>query len=216
MKLKKLMIPLLLTGILLAGCSPKKEDAAMLEEKTSVNEEGTEFSTTEEILSTEGTALTEDNASENTETEPYILTFEAETTEGEKITSECFTNSKITMINIWATYCNPCLSEMPDLGEIAAAYDTSEFQLIGIVSDVAEGDSEDNIAYAKELILETNANYPHLLLSQSLYSNLVGAVSSVPTTFFVNQHGEVLGYITGAMDKASWEEIINGLLEETK
>lgn len=145
---------------------------------------------------------------------PYILTFEATTTEGQALTSDCLADSKLTMLNIWATYCNPCLAEMPDLGEIAAAYDTSEFQIIGIVSDVAEDSSEDEIANAKDLITETNANYPHLLLNQSLYNNLVGAVDAVPTTFFVNQNGEVLGYLTGAQSKEAWEGLINDLLAE--
>jgi len=67
---------------------------------------------------------------------------------------------------------------------------------------------------AKELIEETGANYPHLLVNESLYTNLVGGIEVVPTTFFVNQKGEVLGYLTGSMPKENWEEIINGLLEE--
>ena len=68
--------------------------------------------------------------------------------------------------------------------------------------------------YAAELITQTGANYPHIPLNQSLYSNLVGGVDSVPTTFFVNQKGEVLGYVLGAQSKEAWEEIINSLLVE--
>ena len=117
------------------------------------------------------------------ETDAYILTFEASTIEGAPLTSECFADSKLTMINVWATYCNPCISEMPDLGEIAASYDRSEFQIIGIVSDVTEDADEKMIDTARNLVEDTGANYPHLLLNESLLENLVGEVDAVPTTF---------------------------------
>ena len=43
--------------------------------------------------------------------------------------------------------------------------------------------------------------------------NLVGAVDSVPTTFFLNNKGEMLGYLIGARDKESWVAIIEELLQ---
>lgn len=159
---------------------------------------------------------TETKSSENTEAakESYVLSFEANTITGDSYTSEKIALSKLTMINVWATYCNPCLSEMPDLAAITDAYDPSELQMIGIISDVAEN-SQEGITTAKELIAETGAdNYPHLLLNDSLYNNLVGSISSVPTTFFVNQKGEVLGYVVGANSKETWEEIIHELLAD--
>lgn len=184
MKIK--LFSILLVTILLTGCGAQNNIADVQSE--SVEENGAE--------------------------EPYILTFSAVTTEGEDLTSDCLSGSKLTMINVWATYCNPCLSEMPDLGEIAAAYDTADFQMLGIVSDVTEESDAEDIAYAKQLITDTEANYTHLFLNESLYVNLVGAVEAVPTTFFVNQEGEVLGYVVGAQTKEVWEEIIDGLLAE--
>ena len=117
------------------------------------------------------------------------------------------------MINVWATYCNPCLKEMPELGELVQEYDAADFQLIGIVSDVVEGQDEDALAYAAGLVEETGAAYPHLLLNESLYKGLLAEVSAVPTTFFLNEKGEVLDVVVGAMDKTHWKEKIDGLLE---
>lgn len=148
--------------------------------------------------------------------EKYYLTFTATTVDGEEMTSEILEDSKLTMLNIWATYCNPCLEEMPYLGELATEYDSSDFQLVGILSDVSETSSQEDIDYAKELIEQTKANYPHLLLGQDLYSTLVGGVNAVPTTFFVKQDGEVLGYFVGATDKATWKELIDELLAEVE
>lgn len=213
--MKAKIFTLLLTMILLTGCGQKTQKIPgvdSLDESIVVQEDGNlEYKASVEA---EATQATEESQGTETQEEPYILTFEASTIDGEALTSECFSGSKLTMINVWATYCSPCLSEMPALGEIAASYDSADFQVIGIISDVAEDADEETTAEAKDLITQTNANYPHLLLNESLYSNLVGAVSAVPTTFFVNQEGELVGYLVGAYEKADWEEIINELLAE--
>ncbi len=146
------------------------------------------------------------------EEEPYIVSFTAKTIDGQEFSSEQFSESKVTMINVWATYCNPCLAEMPDLGEIAHEYDKADFQLIGVISDVMEDSPQSDIDNANDLIEQTKADYPHLLLGQSLFENLVGGVSSVPTTFFVNAKGEMLGYVVGANDEDTWEQMIDELL----
>jgi len=154
-------------------------------------------------------------APDNKNPEAYFPIFEAVTIEGEPMTSAIFENSKLTMINVWATYCNPCISEMPALGEISAEYDTADFQIIGIISDVYEADeSPEPKEEAQALIEQTQANYPHLLLNESLYTNLVGGINAVPTTFFIKQNGELLGYLEGAMTKDSWEKLINDLLTD--
>ncbi len=150
---------------------------------------------------------------ETTPQEPYVLTFTSETIEGEEITSDIFTASKLTMLNVWATYCNPCLKEMPDLGEIATEYDPSQFQMFGIVADVTTDAADNNITAARDLIKETKADtYQHILLNQELYYNLVSASDSVPTTYFFNQQGELLGYLVGSQSKDTWISVIEQLL----
>lgn len=223
MKNRKLRMSLFITFLLalclLAGCANKENTATeelTQEMPAGEAEERTEAGKSEGAAETgeaEGTEDAED-AEDAQAQEPYILNFTATTIEGEQMTSDILGESKLTMLNVWATYCNPCLSEMPDLGELAAAYDSAEFQVMGIISDVAEGATEAELENARNLIAQTGAAYPHLLLNESLYSNLVGAVDAVPTTFFVNSEGELLGYVVGARAKADWEEIINELLAE--
>lgn len=198
--MKKTLICLLLTAVLFTGCTANHSD-------------NVPPAASKETLSAESNP-SNPQPSEEVSEEPYYLTFEASTIEGEEFTSACFENSKLTMINVWATYCGPCLNEMPDLGEIASEYEAEDFQLIGIISDVMEGDDTEKITNAAELIEETKAAYPHLLLNQSLYNNLVGAVTSVPTTFFIAQNGEVLGYIIGANSKDAWIDLIDQILTE--
>ena len=240
---KRIFAIIILASLTLTGCGSSKpnEELDKITNEIKVNETGSIVNPTNaptEEPKTDGTEVpaeetvtpdaTVDSAAGNTTSgangeeaaadesteEKYYVTFEANTVDGEPWNSDNLANSRLTMINVWATYCNPCLSEMPDLGELAAEYDAAEFQIIGVVSDVMEGDSADNIEYAKELITETKADYPHLLLNESLYMSFVGAISAVPTTFFVRQDGSMVGYLTGAMDKENWKMLIDDLLAQ--
>lgn len=145
------------------------------------------------------------------EAEPVYITFEGTDLEGNPVSQDIFSQSKLTMVNVWATYCNPCLNEMPGLGELAAEYDGSEFQLIGIVSDVREGDDQ---TLVENLVQETGADYPHLLANDSIDQALLSGVSAVPTTFFFDREGAYLGGTVGSAEKSDWEELIHELLEE--
>lgn len=201
---KRYILPMVLLAISLYGCSGKKTAETPTPEAV---EETTEKA---ESQTNEGEESSKEQESENED----AVTFEGKDMDGNTISQTICENSKLTMINVWATYCNPCLNEMPELGELAGEYDSKDFQLIGIISDVLEGDDEENVSYAAELIEETGADYPHLLLNESLYYGLLQDVTAVPTTFFLNNKGEVLDVVVGAMDKSRWEEKINELLEE--
>lgn len=144
---------------------------------------------------------------------PIPVFFEGKDIEGNEVTSDIFSEVKLTMVNVWATYCGPCLNEMPELGELAKEYEESEFQLVGIISDVVEEADQEMMDLAEAAIEKTGADYPHLLVNESLYKALLTDVTAVPTTIFLNEHGMVLDTVVGARDKADWEEIINGLLE---
>lgn len=186
-KLYKLILGILvLSSFLLSGCTQGGTGKAP---KNSPESEAV------------GTASAEPSAAQ--------ITFEGTDLDGNPVSSEAFSRSKLTMVNVWATYCNPCLREMPGLGELAAEYDAGEFQLIGIVSDVMEGADQSQV---ERLVQQTGADYPHLLLNESIYYALLTDVSGVPTTFFIDENGAVLGRVVGAREKSVWEGIINELL----
>ena len=155
-----------------------------------------------------------ENIDTTSEDQAKQIIFTGQDIEGNQISSDIFSQSKLTMVNVWATYCNPCLSEMPGLGELAGAYEKEEFQVIGIISDVMDTADQKTIDMAKELITQTKAEYPHLLLNESVYFALLTDVTVVPTTFFIDKNGVVLDTVLGAMDRPNWEEKINELLEK--
>ena len=165
---------------------------------------------------TEEKAQTETKSGETSAAlqEEEALSFTGVDIEGNQVSSDIFSESKITMVNVWATYCNPCLSEMPGLGELAEAYEEGEFRVVGIISDVMEDADQETIEAAKDLIVQTEAGYTHLLLNESVYRALLTEVSVVPTTFFIDENGVVVDTVLGALEKSAWEEKINALLEK--
>lgn len=186
---------LVLSALLLSGCTSGSPV------------ETPESSPAPETVSGASEAVSEAPA----ESSAVPITFEGIDLEGNPVSSEIFSQSKLTMVNVWATYCNPCLQEMPELGELAAEYDAEEFQIIGIVSDVMEGTDQSQV---ESLVQQTGANYPHLLLNESIYYALLTDVSGVPTTYFIDHDGIVLGWVVGAREKSAWEGIINELLAQ--
>ena len=190
---------LLLSLVLLCGCGG---DSGKLPAGTAPETEPTDES--------QETPAPEDSSPEG-ESEPIYITFEGTDLKGNPVSQEIFPQSRLTMVNVWATYCNPCLNEMPGLGELAAEHDGSEFQIIGIVNDVREGDDQ---TLVESLVQETGADYTHLLANDSIDQALLSSVSAVPTTFFFNQDGVCLGGVVGSAEKSDWEELIHELLEE--
>ncbi|MDO4557300.1 MAG: TlpA family protein disulfide reductase, partial [Lachnospiraceae bacterium] len=68
-----------------------------------------------------------------------------------------------------------------------------------------------------ELEVKTGADYVHLLPSKDLLAAGLDSIYSVPTTFFVDSEGKVVGETyTGSRSKEAWSEIMNEMLEKIK
>jgi thiol-disulfide isomerase/thioredoxin len=124
----------------------------------------------------------------------------------------------LTMINIWATWCGPCLNEMPDLGLLHQQYADRGFQVVGIMHDALDYSGNldaDTIAYGQEIIDGTGATYLHLLPNDDHIGTLLSSLDAFPTTVFLDSEGNLVGgeYI-GSRPLSEWEAIVEPLLDE--
>lgn len=146
--------------------------------------------------------------------------FTAQDIDGAEFTQEMFADYDLTMINIWATFCGPCLNEMPDLGELSAEYADQGLQIVGIIVDVMDRTgniSASQVELAKEIVSQTGANYTHLLPSTDLIKIKLSQVTAVPETVFVDKNGDIVGKsISGSRSKTDWEAIIGAYLQEVR
>lgn len=136
----------------------------------------------------------------------------------DEIDQSIFEGKTLTMVNIWATSCSPCIGEMPDLAQLNRDYADQNVQVVGIVIDVLNRDgtvSKEQVQAANDIVASTGADYTHLLPSDDLIEAKLAEVSAVPTTVFVDETGAQVGedYL-GARPADKWSEIIDGLLED--
>ena len=148
-----------------------------------------------------------------------LSSFTATDLEDNEVSQEILADYDLTLVNVWATFCGPCLREMPSLGELAAEYQPQGVNIIGIVSDTltSEGElDEDQVDLARNLVEETKAEYTHLLPSQDLFG-LLGQIYAVPTTFFVDSEGNQVGdtYMQ-SMSKEELSELIESHLAQVQ
>ena len=131
--------------------------------------------------------------------------------DGNKVTNDTFADYDLTVVNFWATYCNPCIDELPELAEWKKEL-PDNVNLIGLLVDVDEKGS-DQYKLAEKIIKEAGADYQHLIATEEfddMISNLVG----VPTTFFVDSTGKIIGEPFAGADvdayKQTVEDYLNG------
>lgn len=128
-----------------------------------------------------------------------------------KVETDVFSGNKLTVVNVWGTFCGPCISEMPFLGTLASEYALDGVRFIGIVID-ATADSSDAAARAsaQSIIESTGANYLHLLVNEYLYYRFCAQSDYIPMSWFLDENGNPLNEepIVGSMDYDTWKNNI--------
>ena len=139
-----------------------------------------------------------------------IPNFTAKTITGETVTNEIFAAKKISVVNIWGTFCPPCIAEMPELGEMARNL-PADAQIIGFVCDASEESSQ--IQKAIQITQEAKANFVNIIPDAQLLKFMEN-VEAVPTTIFVNSKGEVVGKAVIGADVEGYKNELEKLLKE--
>ena len=134
--------------------------------------------------------------------------------EGNVVKSEDFYKEKnLTLVNVWGTFCGPCKEEMPDLAKLHEEY-KDKVNFLGVVVDT-NASMDSNVEEAQKIIKDSGVNYTNIMPNPTTEDSLVN-ITAMPTTFFVNSEGKVLGGFVGQQDKESIAATIDKLLEENK
>lgn len=112
--------------------------------------------------------------------------------DGNEVTQEIFADAEITMINFWATFCGPCIKEMPELQKIHAKYE-GRAQIIGVPSDVNFDDKESTeYKNAIKTLKWAEAEFKNVKPAGGLEA-IMQNMQFVPTTIFVDSEGKIIG-----------------------
>lgn len=139
-----------------------------------------------------------------------ITGFSTTDLDGNAVDSSILSEAKLTVLNVWATYCTPCVNEMPDLETLSQNYKDKGVQVVGLVADVFE--DEEKKAEAKEILSATGVTYVNLLPDTVLDDSLLYDITGTPTTLFLDSEGKILKIVEGTRDLDALTEMVDELL----
>ena len=217
--LKKLTVFIIAAAMALSlfGCGQSSEEKTTEQSTEQTQEEARSETPAEETVEEQPEDTEEQSAEQSTEEgafEKMSLTNLA----GDEIDKTIFEGHDLTVINVWATSCKPCLSEMPELAKLSDEYEQNggQVQIIGLCTDLVDMDAnrvDSQIELANQIVELTGADYTHLVPDDEMLNFLMENIIGVPTTFFVDSQGKEVGEsVIGARDQAAWQEEINNRL----
>ena len=111
---------------------------------------------------------------------------------------------KVVLVNLWATWCPPCVAEMPDLQKLSEDY-AEELVVLGVnVGDTAED--------AAAFMEENGYTYPVAMDTTGEVFAAYG-VRAFPTTFMIDREGNVFGYVESTLTRDIMDSIVQKTLD---
>jgi peroxiredoxin len=110
-------------------------------------------------------------------------------------------HGKVVLVNFWATWCQPCRKEMPDLDALYRRFKDQGFVILGI--------SDEETAKVKQLLGERNVSYP-ILLDPERKVNQVFRIDGIPKTFVYDREGKL---VSQAIDMRTQKQFLDLLMK---
>jgi thiol-disulfide isomerase/thioredoxin len=150
-----------------------------------------------------------------------FLPFEGENMRGDGIVTDAmFTEAEITIVNFWATWCPPCITELPYLAGLSEASD-GRAQVLGILLDGVTIDRNGEFSrdpqalrYMDILLDESGATFPVILPEDPQLTANASIIISIPTSFVVNSKGEIVDTVVGLRTASQWLDIVEKAIGE--
>ena len=111
---------------------------------------------------------------------------------------------KLVLLNFWASWCVPCLEEMPRFSEWQRAYGAKGLQIVGVSMD-------DEVAPVKEHLAKHPVTYP-IVMGDAQLGETFGGVLGLPTSYLIDPQGRIVARIQGETDLTALEKRIRELL----
>ncbi|MFP4345038.1 MAG: TlpA family protein disulfide reductase [Anaerolineales bacterium] len=159
---------------------------------------------TEGAVPTAVTVEEEGHLSDPSSERPPAPDFTLETLAGETVQLQDYAG-EIMLLNFWASWCPPCKAEMPDMQRYYEAYRDEGFVILGINAGEEQGTVENFVA-------DYDITFPVAIDSTQQVMGEYG-VTGLPSSFFVDREGRILGYWPGVLTFDMLEERLTPILE---
>jgi peroxiredoxin len=122
-----------------------------------------------------------------------------------KILSLSGFEGKVVLVDFWATWCDPCREEIPDLVKLRDRLKDKGFEILGVSMD------EDGAKAVKKFIAKQPISYP-VILNSGERPPAGWVVPGLPTAYLIGRHGEVLKRWFGEKDMPDLEKDVTAAL----
>jgi cytochrome c biogenesis protein CcmG/thiol:disulfide interchange protein DsbE len=195
MKTRKLFYLILVLTFIAAGCKKKEPEPPQQAEQAEVKAE-------EKTTKPPG-----DKAPPGPGAKP-APSFTLQDLKGNQISLSDF-KGKVVVLDFWATWCPPCVKEIPHFIELYEQYKDQGFAMVGISVD------REGVSVVKSFAQKYRINYP-ILMTDGQVDKTYGGIPGIPTTFVIDSAGNIRQKYVGYRDKAVFEADIKALLAEAK
>ncbi|AOT72442.1 TlpA family protein disulfide reductase [Geosporobacter ferrireducens] len=113
--------------------------------------------------------------------------FSTKTLNGDVFTQDNLAEYDLTMVNVWTTWCGPCVNEMPDLQKLYEMLPDN----VNMITICADANEESELA--KKIIEELGCTFQTLYPNEQLEQSLLKEVTGYPTTVFFDRNGNLVG-----------------------
>ena len=111
---------------------------------------------------------------------------------------------KVVLLNFWATWCGPCVAEIPDFVKVYEEHKDRGFLIVGVLT-------EDGVDQARVFASEKKMTYPVTLITPEM-EEAYGPLFGLPTSVLIARDGSVCLRRPGALSKEELEKEVKRLL----
>lgn len=155
---------------------------------------------------------TQQEAVSDTELPSQMPSFQTKDINGADVGNEIFEGNKLTMVNIWGTFCPPCVYEMPELQKLSEDMKDQGVAVVGIIGDTPDAENEEA---ARAIIAEKGVGFTNIIPDEAIIDGLLMYIEAYPTSIFVDGEGNIVGApVVGAHAAEDYKEIIEGMLSQ--
>ena len=113
--------------------------------------------------------------------------------------------ASVVVLNFWATWCQPCMSEIPELKQVAAS---SKAKVIGIALD------QDGVKTIKPFVASNNINYTVLVGDEEVFQRFNGV--GIPYTLVLDPSQRIVKIYRGPTTKQALEQDLKAISQGTQ
>lgn len=112
---------------------------------------------------------------------------------------------KVLLINFWATWCPPCIEEIPHLEKLFNNYSKKGLVVLGVSLDEAGRE------HVKSFVKENALSYPIAMSNEKMVKDF-GGIRGTPTSFLIDREGKIVKKWVGYRDYDYFESLVKGML----